>query len=340
MEWLSPQEKFWKAWNANTELEQQKKRIKKSFDDECQPFYISPFSLSGTFGCSEGTFICSLDDDFCNCDEHIYDIHFDGDDVPCRFMYRLAYELGITNSDGKLKEKAESAPLTDKEQYDYFADCLEVIEKYDDITQNALRILLRRSSRKRYYDKQYKVFTANVHEVQMFINDGVLDVVNDSLILLDNQRKLVRKMDDIGFVFPENLERTKQGKIKVKAKYEWCLQHPDVVAVHAYPDKVALALSAKMQVVAEWVCDYLTRKFCDTICKISFHDGGSQEIRHPTGAEITDSRKGTFAFPDDVITTALDYYGHNRCKNYTEALEVHTSHMSLFTFTFSPDEQL
>ena len=336
MEWLSSQEKLWKAWNANAQLDKQKKRIEKSFDDECRPFYVSPFSFSGTFCCSEGTFICSLDNNFCNCDEHVYGIHADGDDVPCRFMYRLAYELGISNSDGELNDVAEQIPIVDKERYDYFADCLEIIENYDEVTQNDLRILLRHNSHKRYYDKRYKVFSANIQTVQKFVDDGIFEVVNDSLVLLGNQQALVRKMDDVGFTFPENLERTKQGKIKVKAKYEWCLQHPDIVATHAYPDEVALILSAKMQVVVEWVCDYLTRKFCDTICKISFHDGGNREIRHPTGAEITDACKGTFDFPDDVVTTALDYYGHNRCKKYTEAWEVHTSRMGLFTF--SPNE--
>lgn len=338
MEWLGHQERLWKAWNANAKLDTQRKRIEKSFGDDCRPFYVSPFSLSGTFCCSAGTFICSLDNNFCNCDEHMYGLHADGDKVPCRFMYRLAYELGITNENGRLNDVTEQPPVQDKERFDYFADCLEIIESYDEATQNDLRILLRRNSRKRYYDKQYKVFSADIQSVQRFINDGIFDVVSDSLVLLDNQRKLVHKMDAVGFVFPENLERTKQGKIKVRAKYEWCLQHPDIVVAHAYPDKVALVFSKKLQIVAEWVREYLVRKFCDTIRTISLGDGRWQEIRHPTGAEITDTQKGTFDFPDDAVTIALDYYGHNRCKNYTEAWDAHTCHMDLFTFTLSPDE--
>ena len=338
MEWLSPQEKFWKTWNSNAKISKQQERIVKSFDDECRPFYISPFSFSGTFSCSEGTFICSLENNFCNCDEHVYGIHADGDDVPCRFMYRLAYELGITNTAGELKEIVEHPSISDTEKYDCFADCLEIIESYDETTQNELRLLLRRCSRKRHYDNQYKVFTATVQAVQQYIDDGLFDIVDDSLILFENQRKVVRKMDEIGFIFPDNLARTKQGKIKEKAKYEWCLQHPDVVAAHIYPNKVALVFSVKMQLVVEWVYNYLMRKFCDTICTISFCEGGSKEIQHPSGAEIIDSRKGTFNFPDDVVTTALDFYGHNRCKNYTEAWEVRKSHMALFTFTFSVEE--
>ena len=137
--------------------------------------------------------------------------------------------------------------------------------------------------------------------------------------LYGTKRDILKRLDEEAFIFPDNLARTKSGTISYQAKYDWCLQHPDIILPIAFPNLVAVRPSDLLQKGGKLLFDYVHRKFCDTIYKFS----GNRHIQVPCGAVISNFDTLDYAYPEDIVTEMLNYYGHNRCKFYTEPRDVY-----------------
>lgn len=341
MEIINRAERLWKNWNDALKNIEQKKRLSHAFSKECRPFYVGVHSLSGTFSSTEiGTFICSLEDNFCNCEEHMssYMHGLSNEGIPCSYMYRLAYEAGIMDKSGRLKQVNDSEIFSEEYSIDSFCKLVQIIEQYDEQAQNILRKIIRYNLKRRHYDGKPIPFSAKRRDVKKLIDDGLFCVVEDSLTLFENQREIIRKMDQSGYYYPDYLPKTKAGIIRAKAKYDWCLQHPTDVAKFAYPDNVVLVAAKMMTAGGKLLYEYLDRKFCDMLCTVTIHDDNtvvSRTIQHPSGAIIVDLFNTRVEFPNDIVTSMLNFNGYNRCRNYTEAFEIHKSRRSVYSVTFS-----
>lgn len=167
-----------------------------------------------------------------------------------------------------------------------------------------------------------------------YIKDGMFLVADKQLLPFSNKKDLMQRVNRSTIEFPQNLARSKTGSITYQAKYEWCLQNPDIVAPIAYPELVTVQPSALLQKGGNLLMKYLCRKFFDTRCSC-----GDKLIQIPYDAEITNHTLLSYDFPDDVITEMLNQYGHNRCYHYEKPKQVHGRKTALvFTVSFSDDK--
>lgn len=318
MEYIPDYEQLWSDWDASLELPEQQKRLKASFSDKCKPHYISRCTSAATFTGEEGAFRCCLEDNFCNCEEHIFKIHLSNKPVPCMYMYRLAYELGLTDEQGRKQKQQATPEVSEADQHNAFRQLALMIEQYDEDTQYELYSKCRWSTKREKISKEYSLLKADVALYAPLIKDGFYTIIDEPLKLLGSQRELVRRLDDASFAFPPTLAKTKRGTVKTRAKYDWCLQNPAIVAPIAYPELVVVQPSALLQKGGDLLLKYLHRKFYDTIYEVA----GGRKVQVPSGARIIDLDTPTYDYPNDVVTEMLNCYGHNRCLNYTEPREV------------------
>lgn len=167
-----------------------------------------------------------------------------------------------------------------------------------------------------------------------YIKDELFLVADEQLLPFSTKKDLMQRVDKSSIDFPQDLERTKTGSIKYQAKYEWCVQNPNIVAPVAYPELVTVQPSELLQKGGDLLIKYLCRKFYDTTFSC-----GDKKIQIPYDAEITDYEILSYDFPADVVTEMLNQYGYNRCCNYTKPREVHGRRTALiFSVGFSPED--
>lgn len=218
----------------------------------------------------------------------------------------------------------QSYQVMTEESHVAFKKIVSIVEKYDVDEQFALISQFRIS-----FD-HVNVCVVDKSIFASYIKDGIFLLAKEQQLPFATKKELMQRMNATDFEYPCNLERTKTGSIKYQAKYEWCIQHPNLVAHVAYPELVTIQLSTLWQKGSELLLEYLRRKFCDKIYKIA----GNRKIQVPYGAEITDYVELSYNYPDDIVTEMLNYYGHNRCKKYTQARKVYTSRIALLDFRF------
>ena len=318
MEYIPAYEQLWNDWDASLELPEQQERLKASFSDKCKPHYISKRTSAATFTGEEGTFRCCLEDNFCNCEEHMFKMGLSGKLVACKYMYRLAYELGLTDEQGRKLKQQEPSAFSEVDQYDAFRQLTAMIEQYDEDTQYELCSKCRWGTKRERISREYGLLSVKRVLYAPLIKGGFYTVVDEPLELVGSQRELMRRLDVASFAFPSNLAKTQKGTIKIRSKYDWCLQNPEIVAPIAYPELVVVQPSVLLQKGGDLLLKYLRRKFFDTIYEIP----GGRKVQVPSGASVIDYDKLSYDYPDDVITEMLNRYGHNRCRNYTEPREV------------------
>lgn len=332
MEYIPDYEQLWNDWDASLELPEQQERLKASFSDKCKPHYISRRTSAATFTGGEGAFRCCLEDNFCNCEEHIFKIHLSRRPVACMYMYRLAYELGLTDEQGRKLKQQATPEFSEADQHDAFRQLAALIEQYDEDTQYELYAKCRWGTKRERISKEYGLLRADTALYAPLIKDGFYTIVDEPLRLLGPQRELVRRLDDASFAFPSTLAKTKRGAVKIRAKYDWCLQNPAIVAPIAYPEFVVVQPSALLQKGGDLLLKYLRRKFFDTIYEIA----GGRKVQVPSGASIINFDTLTYDYPNDIITEMMNLYGHNRCRDYTEPREVHERSTLASNVTFIP----
>lgn len=330
MEFIPDYEQLWNDWDASLEMPEQQKRLKASFADKCKPHYISKRTATATFTGEEGTFSCDLENNFCGCKEHCLGITGSSQPVPCKYMYRLAYELDLIDELGRKRSAANNLEIPEDNRHNAFRQLVTIIERYDDDTQYTLYTQCHLYYARMRVNNEYRVLRVEKAFYAPFIKDGLFAIVQEPLELLGAQRELMRRLDAASFTFPSDLAKTKKGTIKVRAKYDWCLQNPEVVALVAYPDLVAVQSTVLLQQGGNLLSQYFRRKFCDALYELP----GGRKIQVPSGVKISDFETPTYDFPDDVVTEMLNQYGHNRCINYTKPRKIYEP--MAFNVTFVP----
>ena len=145
----------------------------------------------------------------------------------------------------------------------------------------------------------------------------------------------MERMNASNFEFPQHLERTKAGSIKYQAKYEWCMHHPNLIAPIAYPELITVKPSILLQKGGNLLLEYLRRKFCDKIYRLS----GNRTVQVPYGTIISNFDALSYEYPNDVVTETLNFYGHNRCVSYTEPRQIHTARIGFIHVELSDSQQ-
>lgn len=305
-------------WEYIIQDESQRIKFNKAFTEEYRPCYISKESYAGTFRGEQKTIVCYLTENrCCNCEEYQYE---NREHLPCSHMYRLAYELGFIDRSCKAMSIRPNMEPPLEEKNRIFVDVISVIEKrltLDDQVSFIESKLLDCIS-KCLSGPTNIPFRALKEDVNHYIDVGLLDVCKDSnigLIYCHGFRySILDLLDEKGFPWPEDFPKTKAGKVKDKAKWDWCLAHPNETVEYAFtdvPDTLIMVRPSKeLSSVWNMVLQYFERKFFDTESNDKFF---RYKIKHPTGAVITNHIERSFEFPQDVITEQLTKHGHNRC---------------------------
>ncbi len=228
----------------------------------------------------------------------------------------------IFNSPYETEEASVS--FLEAECHAAFKELVAIIESYDKDSQFAL------ATGRRVPLEQNRSFIVQRAAFTNYIKDNLLLIADKQLLPFCNKKDLMQRVDKCAIDFPQDLERTKTGNIKYQAKYEWCLQHPEIVAPIAYPELITVQAAELLQKGGNLLVDYVYRKFCDTIYKMT----GDHKVQVPYGVEITDFNDLSFDYPDDIVTEMLNHYGHNRCINYTEPREIHVARIGMIRVEF------
>lgn len=282
-------------------LPQQQQRIASAKKAACTPVSLNASKYEGTFSGEHGIYSTTLRE--CQCMDFFYRR------LPCKHMYRLAMECGVFDggeleSDVKAIVKPGSAA---KRKLQAFREIVAVLETYDEDVQNIIREMIG------HYDERNLYPCDNIIPFGDAIRRGYIEVVKDDkkAIQLHTQKYTIEKLEESGFVFPEDLKKTK------KARYEWCLSHPDIVGNIVYADFAFLYISGPLKISEKRIYTYLQRKFSDKVLRLR----GGKEYRIPFESEYSISVIGDgkavlhTEFPHDEITEALDQYGSNRCSD-------------------------
>ena len=222
---------------------------------------------------------------------------------------------------------------SEKECHEAFRDAVEIIEKYDDNTQYEFFSTFQSGFEPVW---QSRSFAVEKLKYERYIRDGLLKIADDPIIIVEAQtkRELITQLTDLQFEFPDNLPKTKSGNIRYKAKYEWCLEHPDIIAAYAYPELITVQVSDLIKRCGRLFREYNCCKYYNTIYKRA-----DFEMERPYGIKITYYETKAYDYPDDIIKEMLNKYNHNRCINYTEPREVHTIREGCLHFALSINKE-
>lgn len=148
----------WKMWDDKIHAEdKQKSKQKKAVSSECKPIKLDRENCSAVISGSEKGQFYETDLIECTC------ISYKRELVPCKHMYRLAYELGLMN-----------APL--KLEYGYKK--IEALSLFDTIEKDAGRLFNSISSNP---IGEYFVIN-NSSELQQLISIGFVEICEDEII--------------------------------------------------------------------------------------------------------------------------------------------------------------
>lgn len=337
-------------WDEIIKLPSQKEKLDKSFSEEYTPYYISKESYAATFGNDTKTIVCYLSThNCCNCAE--YQTIEDNRHYPCSHVYRLAYEIGLINKNGESIVEKKFSSLTKEENDKLFADVIDTIETNMSFEQQADFIESRiiNSISKCVFSPIHTPFSEKKIDVDTLCKLGLLKICYNSnlgLIYFHGFRSdIISRLDENKFEWPHNLARTKSGNLSIKAKRDWCLAHPDETFKNAFTTKsdeyIMVRPSNKLIVVWKLVLQYFERKFYDTNETDKFK---RYQIKHPTGATVTNHIERTFDFPQDIITKLLTQNGYNRCISLKEGIKTgklyrDQQNRAKFCFTVKVPEQ-
>lgn len=234
---------------------------KKAASAKCTPLHVSAETESGTFRGSSGEYTTTLS--ACSCGDFIrYRL-------PCKHMYRLAHELGVYDL-GAVKSDASKIPeLRTKSIMDAaFEHCTALIESYPEELQKEIQMIM-------YYhkikhgdalDKWYVCSSCSeLAKFQKPISDGILSVVNEPIAIIKTKSKkqMTESLTLAGFQFPKEVGTTQ------KAKYQWCLDNPEIAVTVAFPDTKIVTVSGDLEVAFTKTYTYLNKKF-DTVSSVLY----------------------------------------------------------------------
>ena len=314
--------KVWPLWDSIKETELFKSTINDAFNISLAPVYIGGESLTGFF-LENGTIIhCTLSGFSGGCciestvRNHSYKTTNQTLFSPCKHTIRLLYELGYIDRGGN-----KTPPIVAEKHFvsSIFLHHIEAIENQPTAQQIKLLDLL--SDFKSLNPITHAFFPICIYSdtFKLFEALSIFRKSLDQSIVIESPFGFVKSAEAVGISFPEHLTRTKAGKISFDTKYQWCLQNIENIVPIVYPNHIAINIQSSFLPYVDAVKSYLKRKFWDTSRNINNSNGLKSEILHPYDA--TRYEDG-FAFPDDIVTTALNLHNCNRCTTWTPGIKV------------------
>lgn len=196
----------WNQWNGEHSHPEQAKRQERAMDKKLTPLIINREDLSGSFKGSSGQYLTTLST--CTCTD------FSRRKLPCKHMYRLAYELGIFQLSGNIGE-LPSAPLTkietmeviknvltpeEQQEFGYFCYCCGNTNNAEKLFSNSMsKKLLSSNLASEVTDVKKLLRCLHISQVRKFLPPGTKSPrTKEELITLVSP--LITK-DDI--VFPD-----------------------------------------------------------------------------------------------------------------------------------------
>ena len=267
------------------------KRFQTAKRAECTPLSISKENQSGFFSGSHGQYNTSLET--CEC------IDFIRRKLPCKHMYRLAFELGVIyesfeNDSTQIKHKPEGLDL---------ADCVAIIENISDNAQKISHGILLDV----IYHNTYSV--VNLADAKELLEHNIIVKIYDPLILIKGYSKSqiteILKRNSVPF----------KGNASSAQLAIICTQLSNFDEL--FNEKIVVDFIPEFKKSERKLYTYLRRKFCTE----EYWDPDSEEFKNiPAGSQfegilniITGDYELKLKFPDDEITHLLDIYGKNRC---------------------------
>ena len=236
--------------------EDRKKREIKAASAECIPISVDPNNLCGVFGGSSGNYNTSLSE--CEC------VDFHRRKLPCKHMYRLAHELGLYSLDDIMGNMnlLKGVSVSSKKRADALEQVIALMETYNKETQLELQSVLS----DRYGGMTHICKDAALLEKPL--SDGLLETVDSPKTIIERnyQKTTVENMLAAGFNFPEDVKTTK------KARYLWCLDHPDIACAYAYPTYFVVQPAGILELAHTKAYTYLNKKFPKEYIFFKKHD--------------------------------------------------------------------
>lgn len=224
--------------------EERRKREIKAASAECVPISISAETQSGVFKGSSGNYNTWIAE--CECNDFRRRL------LPCKHMYRLAQELGLYDL-SSVKEEAAAVKwkITPQRRADAYEKVVALVDSYPEETQVELQSVLS----DRYGDMTHICQDATLLEKP--IADGLVEIVDSPVTIVERhyQKTTVEGMLAAGFVFPDDVKQTK------KARYQWCLEHPDIACSYVYPGYCVVRTIGDLEIANRKTYTYLNRKF-------------------------------------------------------------------------------
>lgn len=224
--------------------EERRKREIKAASAECVPISISAETQSGVFKGSSGNYNTWIAE--CECNDFRRRL------LPCKHMYRLAQELGLYDL-SSVKEEAAAVKwkITPQRRADAYEKVVALVDSYPEETQVELQSVLS----DRYGDMTHICQDATLLEKP--IADGLVEIVDSPVTIVERhyQKTTVEGMLAAGFVFPDDVKHTK------KARYQWCLEHPDIACSYVYPGYCVVRTIGDLEIANRKTYTYLNRKF-------------------------------------------------------------------------------
>lgn len=224
--------------------EERRKREIKAASAECVPISISAETQSGVFKGSSGNYNTCITE--CECTD------FRRRKLPCKHMYRLTQELGLYDLSSVKEEAAEVKwKITPQRRAESYEKVIALIESYPEETQVELQSVLS----DRYSDMTHICQDDTLLEKP--IADGLVEVVDSPITIIERhyQKTTVEGMLAAGFAFPDSVKQTK------KARYEWCLEHPDIACAYAYQGYCVVRTVGDLEIANRKAYTYLNKKF-------------------------------------------------------------------------------
>lgn len=227
--------------------EKQRRKIAAAAKAELTPVKVDREDRTGVFSGESGIYETTLVS--CSCKS------FAIERLPCKHMYRLAWELGsfdiedVKTDPAKIRSPAQK--VTPKRRAAAYDKCVALIESYPEQTRQEIHgILYERYCRREYISEDISI-------LQQPLADGIVEKVSDpkAIIQSNTQKRTVEGMLAAGFTFPDDVKATK------KARYEWCLLHPDVACSYVYPDLCVVRPANELEIANRSVYTYLNTKY-------------------------------------------------------------------------------
>lgn len=323
---MSLQELMWNKWDEYISMPSQQQKFIDSKSALWAPYYINRHTFEGVFEQNGEVFTCSLEYNICLCGDHedFNNTTYSEDlnVLPCKFMYRLASELDLIDEDGKRKLFTPGAIMSDDEAAEKFVSCVPLVEALSDDQQYDLYCIC--LSNPNHINGDYQPTQINIGSYQIYKNLKLFDIVENSLaVVTTNRRALMKELDELNYIFPSDLPKTKKGTTRAREKYYFCLKHPELIESVIQPKYISIKKYQEMEPLYHLIRSYLRRKYVDVI---EFFEEFGVDVAHPAESNLDNQKDNKWNFPGDIVTEMLDKYGCNRCINYTPAKHIERRH--------------